>query len=130
MTSASPDGLSCMTAPREIAEAFSRHRFRDVYPALAEEVVWTSRGGGPTLRGRQAVIDACEESLAGLADASVDFRRVVVAADDRAAAVDVVARYVEGDEVSVVSSCDVYEFADGAVVAITTYAVELDDQDS
>jgi ketosteroid isomerase-like protein len=119
-----------MTTPREIAEAFSRHRFREAYPFLAQDVVWTSRGGGAPIRGRQAVVDACEISLSGLASTTVDFRRVVVAADDRAAAVDVVARYVEGDEVSVVSSCDVYEFRDGAVVAITTYAVELDDQDS
>jgi hypothetical protein len=29
---------------------------------------------------------------------------------------------------SVVSSCDVYEFGDGQVTAITSYAVELDGQ--
>jgi ketosteroid isomerase-like protein len=119
-----------MNTPREIAEAFSRHRFREVYASLSDDIVWTSRGGGPPIHSRSAVVDACEASLSDLASTAVDFRRVVVAADDRAAAVDVVARYVDGDEVSVVSSCDVYEFQDGAVVAITTYAVELDDQES
>jgi hypothetical protein len=39
----------------------------------------------------------------------------------------VVARYVDADgTTSVVSSCDIYEFSDGQVTAITSYAVELD----
>ena len=113
---------------REVAEAFSRHRFREVYAALADDVVWATRGGGPPVTGRQAVVDACEASLSALAGTTVDFRRVVVAADDAAAAVDVIASYDDGGEVSVVSSCDVYEFRDGAVAAITTYAVELGQQ--
>jgi ketosteroid isomerase-like protein len=59
----------------------------------------------------------------------VEVTRFVVAADPggRTAAVDVVARYVDADgSTSVVSSCDVYEFEDGQVTAITSYAVELD----
>ena len=119
-----------MTTARETAEAFSGHRFRDAYDALAPDVRWTSVGQG-TVTGRQAVVDACEATLAELATTTVEFTRFVVVADDATAAVDVVGRYVDADGgVSVVSSCDVYEFADGAVVAITTYAVELEDQDS
>ena len=39
------------------------------------------------------------------------------------------ARYVDADgAASVVSSCGVYEFDDGQVAAITSYAVELDAQ--
>ena len=52
--------------------------------------------------------------------------RFVSIAGPDAAAVDVVARYVAADgHVSVVSSCDIYEFADGKLAAITSYAVEL-----
>ena len=115
-----------MTTPRETAEAFSGHRFRDAYPALAPDVRWTSVGQG-TLTGRQAVVDACEATLTELDGTSVEFSRFVVIADDDAAAVDVVARYVAADgAVSVVSSCDVYAFAGGALTDITSYAVELD----
>ncbi|WP_336027404.1 nuclear transport factor 2 family protein [Geodermatophilus sp. FMUSA9-8] len=114
-----------MTTPREVAEAFSRHRFRDVYDALAPAVVWTAVGQGRT-EGRQAVVDACEAALAELAGTDVAFSRFVSVADGDTAAVDVVARYTAPDGgLSVVSSCDVYEFRDGALAAITSYAVEL-----
>jgi ketosteroid isomerase-like protein len=117
-----------MTTPRETAEAFSGHRFRDAYAALSPDVRWTAVGEG-VVTGRQSVVDACEATLTELATTTTTFSRFVVVADadGRTAAVDVVARYVdaEGTE-SVVSSCDVYEFADGQVTAITSYAVELD----
>ena len=79
--------------------------------------------------GRESVVEACEDTLAELAGTTVEFSRFVVAADPdgRVAAVDVVARYVDADgAASVVSSCDIYEFSDGLVAAITSYAVELE----
>ena len=115
-----------MSTLREAAEAFSRHRFAEVYPVLADDVVWTAVGAGPPVRGRTAVVDTCERSLAELAEATVEFRRVLVVSDEHAAAVDTVARYDDADGVSLVASCDVYEFRAGRVVAITSYAVELE----
>jgi ketosteroid isomerase-like protein len=42
------------------------------------------------------------------------------------AAVDVIGRYTDAaGEVTRVSSCDVYEFRNGLVSSITSYAVEL-----
>ncbi|MGY1605800.1 MULTISPECIES: nuclear transport factor 2 family protein [unclassified Geodermatophilus] len=113
-----------MTAPREVAEAFSRHRFREVYAALAPDVVWTAVGTRQFV-GRQAVVDACEETLAALAATDVEFTRFVVVADGDAAAVDTVARYTDRGGTSVVASCDVYEFRGGALSTITSYDVEL-----
>jgi ketosteroid isomerase-like protein len=126
MVSGPACGLPPVSTLREVAEAFSRHRFRDAYAALADDVVWTAVGGGPPLRGRQAVVDACEGTVADLATTAVEFLRVVVVADGSAAAVDTLTRYVDGEEVSLVSSCDVYEFRGGSVAAITSYAVELE----
>jgi ketosteroid isomerase-like protein len=115
-----------MTTPRETAEAFSGHRFADAYPALAPDVRWTNVGQG-TITGRQAVVDACEATLAELATTTTEFTRLVVVADGSVAAVDAVGRYVDADgEVSVVSSCDVYEFTGGLLTTITSYTVELD----
>jgi ketosteroid isomerase-like protein len=115
-----------MTTPRETAEAFSGHRFRDAYDALAPDVRWTSVGQG-TVTGRQAVIDACEATVTELATTTVEFVRFLVVADEGAAAVDAVGRYVDADGgVSVVSSCDVYEFSGGLLTTLTSYAVELD----
>jgi hypothetical protein len=116
-----------VTDVRSIAEAFSSHRFRDTYDALAPDVRWTSVGAG-TVTGKPAVVDACESALSELTTGSAEFLRFVVIADGDAAAVDTVSRYVDGDgAVSVVSSCDVYEFSGGALMAITSYAVELDE---
>jgi ketosteroid isomerase-like protein len=114
-----------MSTPREIAEAFSGHRFREVYDALAPDIRWILVGER-ALTGRDAVVEACEDTLGQLASGTAEFQRFVVVAGTDAAAVDVIARYTDADgEVSLVSSCDIYEFRDGLVATITSYAVEL-----
>jgi ketosteroid isomerase-like protein len=111
--------------PRRVAEAFSAHRFAEAYPALADDVRW-ELVGEDTLLGRQAVVDACEATLAGLADGSAEFLRFDVVADGDRVAVDTVTRYTGADgQAGVVSSCDLYEFRDDRVVAVRSYAVEL-----
>lgn len=115
-----------MLTSRQVAEAFSGHRFREAYDALAADVRWTSVGEGETA-GRQGVIDACEASLAELSAGTAEFLRFVVIAEDDAVAVDTVGRYTDaGGEVSVVSSCDVFAFSAGLLTAIRSYAVEID----
>ena len=117
---------------RQVAEAFSTHHFTATYDRLAPTVRWVSPGH-PTLDGKDAVVAACEASAAELADLrAVELTRFVSVADERRAAVDVIARYVSHDDtVSLVSSADVYEFDDaGRVATITSYAVELDPADA
>jgi SnoaL-like domain len=111
---------------QQIAERFSSHRFAETYDYLSLDVRW-SAVGGPATVGRDAVIAACEASSAELASTTTTFRsfRSVVGAD--AVVVDAVAEYREPEGTSIVSSCDLYDFADGLVVAITSYAVELDE---
>jgi ketosteroid isomerase-like protein len=111
--------------PRRVAEAFSGHRFAEAYPALADDVRW-DLVGEDTLVGKQAVVDACEATLAGLGTGSSEFLRFVVVADGDRVAVDTVTRYTDADGgTGVVSSCDVYEFADDRLVSVRSYAVEL-----
>jgi ketosteroid isomerase-like protein len=117
-----------MSSPtRAVAEAFSSHRFADTYDSLAPDVRWTTVGGSTT-DGKAAVIAVCEDTLAELAGTTTQFTRFVVAADDATAAVDTTSRYTQPDgQVSVVSSCDIYEFRGGVVTQITSYAVEETD---
>lgn len=114
-----------MFSPREIAEAFSRHRFDEAYEHLAPDIVWVLVGGD-RIEGRETVISLCKETLTGLADTTTEFERFLVIADETAAAVDVVARYVDADgSATTVSSCDLYEFDQGLVTTITSYTVEV-----
>ena len=116
-------------SPRAVAEAFSGHRFADVHDRLHEDVRWGLPGQG-VIEGKDAVIAACDSTTAEMDHlASTEFSRFVAVGDDRVAAVDAVGHYVSKDgSVSVVSSADIYEFdADGLVVTVTSYAVELDD---
>ncbi len=113
---------------RQIAEAFSGHRFDETYDHLAPDVLWVLPGH-PTIEGKDAVVAACATSAAEMAGlSSATFTRFVSVAEDRRAAVDAIGRYTSPDgSVSVVSSADVYEFGgDGLLRVITSYAVELD----
>lgn len=111
--------------PQQTAEAFSTHRFDEVLDQLAPDVTWVLVGES-ALIGRDAVSAACRQTADELEGTTTTFSRLRTVVGDDAVAVDAVARYVEPDgSASVVSSCDVYEFDAGQVVAITSYAVEL-----
>lgn len=110
---------------RDLAEAFSSHRFRDTYDHLAVDVTWVSVGGSIT-RGREAVVAVCEGTLVELAGTTTEFTRFRSVADTATAAVDVVGRYTAADGgTSTVASCDIYEFDGDSIARITSYAVEL-----
>ena len=120
------------STPRQIAEAFSGHRFEETYDHLADDVRWVAVGQ-TVLTGRDAVVRACTGTATQLATATTEFLRFVtvegagVGADQRVVAVDAVARYRDPDgTTSIVSSCDIYEFVDGRVAGITSYAVDRD----
>jgi ketosteroid isomerase-like protein len=115
-----------MSTTREVAEAFSGHRFAEAHPQLAEDVRWVLVGGG-VLSGREAVREACESTLSELEGATTEFVRFLTVDGGEAVAVDAIGRYTAADgTVSLVSSCDLYEFREDVVVTITSYTVELD----
>ena len=115
------------STPREIAEAFSGHRFAQAYPHLADDVRWVLVGA-EVLHGAAAVQEACEATTAGLAGATTEFLRFLTVDGGEAVAVDAIGRYTAADgTVSLVSSCDLYEFREDVVVTITSYTVELEE---
>lgn len=123
----------------KIARAFSSHRFEVALPHLAGDVVWTIVGAEPVI-GTEAVKQACARTASDLAGVTTEFQRfrtvvgnenvvvgnesVVVA--NESVVVDSLARYTDaGGDVSVVASCDIYDFVDGRVSEIVSYTVEL-----
>jgi len=62
---------------RAVAEAFSGHRFREAYDHLDPDVLWVNIGG-PRFAGKEAVVEACEGTLTGLATTATAFTRPTV----------------------------------------------------
>lgn len=108
----------------EIARAFSGHRFEETFDSLAPDAVWHLVGQA-RLEGREAIVAACRGTTEETAAAETAWLRFVSTGAGSVVAVDAIGRYSGPEGVSVVSSCDVYEFADGRITAITSYAVEL-----
>ena len=109
----------------KIARAFSSHRFELALPHLADDVVWTLVGADPLI-GRKAVKKACERTAAELAGVTTEFQRFRTVVGEDSVVVDSLARYTEpGGDVSIVASCDVYDFDDGRITEIVSYTVEL-----
>lgn len=114
-------------ANRAVAEAFSGHRFTDTYDHLAPGVTWTARGESQTV-GRDAVIAACEDAARELGQMTTSFLTFRSLADGDTVAVETVGRYQEPDqEASFVASVDLYDFTDGNVTRIVSYATEIAD---
>jgi limonene-1,2-epoxide hydrolase len=109
----------------EIAEAFSRHRFEETIPHMLDDLEWTLVGER-TIVGRADIVAECEESAGYLADVRTTFNAFRVVANESSVVIDSRADYVDRDgEASHVASCDIYDFVDERLAAITSYTVEL-----
>ena len=118
-------GFSKELTTRQVAEAFSGHRFDLTIPYLADDIRW-NLVGQELLGGKAAVIAACRRSAAELAGVTTTFDkfRSIVAED--CVVIDSLGRYTDPAGVtSVVASCDIYDFVRGTLTAITSYATEL-----
>ena len=107
----------------QIAEDFSRHRFTEVYPFLADHVEWDIVGDRLVV-GSAAVEATCEQSAEYLATVQTEFRKFRTVVGGDSVVVDSEAEYVdEAGESSVVASCDIYDFSGGVLSRITSYTV-------
>lgn len=104
----------------EIAEAFSRHEFDRTFPHMDDDIEWAQIGEGHV----QGKTERSSEYLAGV---RTTFSRFKIVAAENCVVIDTRAEYVDAEgESSQVASCDIYDFIDGSLAAITTYAVEID----
>jgi hypothetical protein len=118
-----------MPTIQQVAEAFSSHRFRETYEFLHPQVEWTLVGAA-RLEGTEQVQAACEQSLDHLGRTTTQFLRFKTVVGPDAVAIDTVAKYVDARwNSSFVRSCDVYEFAQGYLTAITTYTAAIEPAD-
>jgi predicted SnoaL-like aldol condensation-catalyzing enzyme len=108
----------------DTARAFSGHRFEETYDRIATHASWNLVGEA-RLDGRDAIIEACQGTTEENADVDTTWLRFVSAGTGDIVAVDAIGRYAGPDGVTTVSSCDIFEFDDDLIIAITSYAVEL-----
>jgi ketosteroid isomerase-like protein len=110
----------------EIAEAFSRHEFDRTFPHMDDDIEWMQIGEGH-IQGKADVVTACERSSEYLAGVRTTFNKFRIVAAENSVVIDSRAVYLDAEgESSDVASCDIYDFIDGSLAAITTYAVEID----
>ncbi len=113
------------TTIAEIARNFSRHRFDQTYPFMLDDIEWIEVGGADT-HGKDAVVSLCEESAKYLAQVTTTFLHFRVIEAHDCIVIDTRAEYVDNqDGSSNVASCDIYDFTDGKLATITSYAVGI-----
>lgn len=111
----------------EIAEAFSRHEFEETYQHMLEDIDW-QLVGEKHIRGRGSVVAACEETRKSLISVRTTFSKFRVITAERSVVIDSRAGYVDAEgEFSHVASCDIFDFHDGTLAAITSYNLEVDE---
>ena len=113
------------TEIEKIARAFSSHRFDQALTHLADDVVWTRVGDKPLI-GRKAVKKACERTATDLNGVTTEFQRFRTVVGEDSVVVESLGRYTgPGGDVSIVASCDVYDFVEERITEIVSYTVEL-----
>jgi ketosteroid isomerase-like protein len=120
--------MSAEMSKELIARAFSEHEFDTIYPYLADSVVWHVVGDDP-LVGKEEVVNACEESAEYLDGVTAKFTRFNVLSGEDFVVIDSEADYEDEDDASTVASSDIYKFEDGKLIEITSYNVEIGEED-
>jgi len=111
--------------PGDIAIAFSNGLFKNVYPHLTDDVEWTVIGER-YLKGRQAVIDHCEQVAAYFNSVETVFKITNVIVDKHRVAINGTAEFIKAKQrLSFVHACDVYEFNNNLQLErITSYCIQ------
>jgi hypothetical protein len=109
----------------QIAEAFCSWRFAEVYPYFADEIKWNVVGKKEYV-GREAVIARCEESTKFLETVSTLYDRLKLHRAEACVIVEGTAQFQDRENRTLgVASCDVFRFAEGRLVEITSYVIDL-----
>jgi len=109
---------------KEIAEAFSGHKFDRAYPYLLEDVRWNLIGD-KRVSGKEGVVSTCEETLSYVKGATTTFSKFEALEGDGFVVIDSLAEYKDADSTSTIGSCDIFKFREGKVAEITSYTTEI-----
>ncbi len=110
---------------QEIALAFSNGEFEKTAEYIAENAVWKVIEEN-TFVGKMAIIENCNQVSAYFKSVTTDFKTLNVIAQDNKVVINGTAEFTRnGQRVSFVSACDLYEFNEnGQIQLITSYCIQ------
>lgn len=110
---------------QEIALAFSNGEFEKIAEFIAENAVWEVVEEN-TFVGKLAILENCNQVAAYFKSVTTDFKTLNVIAQDNKVVVNGTAEFSRnGQRVSFVSACDLYEFNEnGQIQRITSYCIQ------
>jgi hypothetical protein len=108
----------------DIAIAFSNGEFEKTNNFISDTAVWTIVEED-TFRGRQAIIDRCEQVGNYFKSVTTDFSMLNIIADENKVVINGTAEFLRDQQrVSFVFACDIYEFnPQNEIQNITSYCI-------
>ena len=108
----------------EIAKSFSNGEFVKTYDFIADNAVWTVVEEN-TFTGKKAIIDNCEQVGKYFKSVNTDFKTLNIITDENKVVISGTAEFLrDGQRLSFVSACDVYEFnGNNKIQNITSYCI-------
>ena len=110
---------------QEIALAFSNGEFEKTSEYIANEAVWEVVGENIFV-GKGAILENCNQVAAYFKSVTTDFKTLNVITQDNKVVINGTAEFSRnGQRVSFVSACDLYEFNEnGQIQLITSYCIQ------
>ncbi|MCP9764279.1 nuclear transport factor 2 family protein [Lacihabitans soyangensis] len=109
---------------QEIALAFSNGEFEKTTEFIAENAVWEVVEEN-TFIGKEAIIENCNQVAAYFKSVTTDFKTLNIIAQDNKIVINGTAEFSRnGQRISFVSACDLYEFNENDLIQrITSYCI-------
>ncbi|HLO44076.1 MAG TPA: nuclear transport factor 2 family protein [Leadbetterella sp.] len=109
---------------QEIALAFSNGEFEKTTGFIAENAVWQVVEEN-TFVGKEAILENCNQVSAYFKSVTTDFKTLNMIAQDNKVVINGTAEFSRnGQRISFVSACDLYEFDDSdQIQRITSYCI-------
>jgi SnoaL-like domain len=109
---------------KEIAQAFSGGNFDKCLPYLTSETFWNTPGE-QYLKGKNDIEAFCKKVAASFNSITTNFNQLNLIENNNCVAINGTAEFLrDGEKISFVSSCDVYEFDEkNNIVSIHSYCI-------
>jgi hypothetical protein len=110
---------------QEIALAFSNGEFEKTEEYIADEAVWEVIEEN-TFIGKKAIMENCNQVAAYFKSVTTDFKTLNIIAEENKVVINGTAEFIRnGQQISFVSACDLYEFnKNDQIKRITSYCIQ------